>query len=128
MKTVTRSARASLKEMCSSLMCPAGVGEKRGVSWKAWTAVGVCFSRWVMKNAAKHAITSSVNTPRTERSTPVNRYPSCGEESPPAPPRAKRSSVSERSPRRSVSSESTSYGAMFPRLHSVPKRLSSHTC
>src|SRR3954469_1215400 len=36
--------------------------------------------------------------------------------------------VSERSPRRSVSSESTSSGAMLPRLTSGPKRSMNHTC
>src|SRR5205807_9751866 len=45
-----------------------------------------------------------------------------------SPPRANRSTVSERRPKRSVSSERTSSAAMFPRLQSVPKRRSSHTC
>src|ERR1019366_6396632 len=44
------------------------------------------------------------------------------------PPTANRSTLSERRARRRVSSDSTSAGAMLPRLHSVPNCLSSHTC
>ena len=48
--------------MRSCLMCPAGVGEKRGVSLNTCTAVGVCLRCCVKKNATKHATTSSANT------------------------------------------------------------------
>src|ERR1035441_8693042 len=59
------------------------------------------------------------------RSERRRRLP-CGAQS--LPPSAKRSTVSERNPSRSVSSESTSPGTMLPRFDSVPNLFSSHTC
>jgi len=72
--TVTRSARASLKEIRSCRASLSGEwGEKLGVRSKRWMAVGVCLSRWVTKNAAKQASTSSAKTARASGSTPAGR-------------------------------------------------------
>ena len=127
-ETVTSSGLATLKEIPS---CPSG-GGPGGVNCvvilTSWMTVGVCFRRWVMKNAAKQATRRSAKTicasgsvrAAGARAAPRRGGPGvCCAQAPPSS--AKRSTVSDRSPSRSVSSEITSSGAMLPRLHSEPE-------
>ena len=119
--TVTASARASLNEICSCLMCPAGVGEKRGVKLE------VLHRRRRVLEPLGDEEGREAGDARAARTRPARALSTpgaavggrtLGRRAQSAPPGAKRSTVSERSPRRSVSSESTSSGAMLPRLHS----------
>ena len=133
--TVTASACASLKEI-SSVWCDAPVRRERRRQ-----LVSVHGRRRVLQPLRDHERGEAGDheqreddprdrvAPRRTRARTVRRAINAGGRfGQSSPPRAKRSTVSERNPSRSVSSESTSSGAMLPRLHSVPKRFSSQTC